>query len=65
MKKTSHVLFLRSLFAVVFAMFAVSSHAHAAYLTVSATPEIDPSLSIGGMALLSGVVLMVRGRRRS
>jgi LPXTG-motif cell wall-anchored protein len=27
-------------------------------------PEIDPSLGIGGLALLSGVVLMVRGRRR-
>jgi hypothetical protein len=55
---------LRSSLAVLVLLLVTYSHAHAAYLTVSATPEIDPSLSIGGLALLSGVVLMVRGRRR-
>jgi ABC-type amino acid transport substrate-binding protein len=27
-------------------------------------PEIDPSLASGGLALIAGAVLLVRGRRR-
>ena len=60
MKKTSHVPFLRSSLAVLIVLLGAFSRAHAMF----SVPEIDPSISVGGLALLSGVVLMVRGRRR-
>jgi LPXTG-motif cell wall-anchored protein len=58
--KFSPVSFLRSSLAVLILLLAAYGHAHAG----PQTPEIDTSLSIGGLALLSGVVLLVRGRRR-
>ena len=30
----------------------------------SAAPEIDPATGIGALALLSGAILVIRGRRR-
>ncbi len=28
------------------------------------TPEIDPSMGAGGLALLGGTILLIRGRRK-
>jgi hypothetical protein len=62
MKKSSLVLFLRSSLALLIVLIAAHTQAHAAY-TVSA-PEIDPAMATGGLALLGGMILVVRGRRR-
>ena len=51
---------LRSLFALTLLALAVQTAAMAA---PSAVPEIDPASAGGAIALLAGVVLMVRGRR--
>lgn len=54
-------LYVRSSFAFVVLMLAAYGHAHA---VISAAPEIDPAMTVSGVALLSGVAMMVRGRRR-
>jgi LPXTG-motif cell wall-anchored protein len=61
--KFSLLSLLRNSLAVLTVLFAAYSHAHAAYF-VPQTPEIDPSLATGGLALLGGAILLVRGRRR-
>jgi LPXTG-motif cell wall-anchored protein len=58
--KFYHSSLLRNSLAVLIVLLGAFSRAHAMFNV----PEIDPSLGIGGLALLSGVVLMVRGRRR-
>jgi LPXTG-motif cell wall-anchored protein len=60
MKNTSFVPFLRSSLAVLALLFCVSSSAFA-----GSVPEIDPSFSAAGLALLGGAILLIRGRRRS
>jgi len=62
MKKSSLVLFLRSSLALLIVLLAAQSHAHAAYSM--SVPEIDPAMTTGGLALLGGAILVVRGRRR-
>jgi LPXTG-motif cell wall-anchored protein len=61
MKKSSLALFLRSSLALLIVLLAAHSRAHAAY---TGAPEIDPAMATGGLALLGGVILVVRGRRR-
>jgi LPXTG-motif cell wall-anchored protein len=61
--KFSHSTLLRNSLAVLILLFAVYGHGHAALL-IPQTPEIDPSLTAGGLALLGGAILLVRGRRR-
>lgn len=63
--KFSPASLLRNSLAVLTVLLATYSDAHAAYFTgVSPTPEIDPSVAAGGLALLGGAILLVRGRRR-
>jgi LPXTG-motif cell wall-anchored protein len=63
--KFSPASLLRNSLAVITVLLATYSDAHAAYFTVvSQTPEIDPSVAAGGLALLGGAILLVRGRRR-
>jgi hypothetical protein len=54
-------MFARSSFALLVLMLAAYGHAHAA---VAAVPEIDPAMTVSGVALLGGVAMMIRGRRR-
>ena len=63
--KFSPASLLRNSLAVLTVLLAAYSHAHAAYFSGgSQTPEIDPSVAAGGLALLGGAILLVRGRRR-
>jgi hypothetical protein len=62
--KSSSVLIARTSLAVLVLLFAAHANAHAAVLSAVGAPEIDPSLSMGGLALLGGVILLVRGRRK-
>ncbi len=62
MKKSSFVLFLRSSLALLIVLFAAHSQAHAT--GGMGVPEIDAAMATGGLALLGGIILVVRGRRR-
>jgi hypothetical protein len=47
------------------AILAVTAIAtHVSYATVTAAPEIDASMGAGTLALLSGAVLILRGRSK-
>jgi hypothetical protein len=51
---------IRSLLAVIAATLIVT---HAAFATP--VPEIDPGMGAGALALLGGVILVIRGRRKA
>ena len=38
---------------------------HASFAVPSTTPEIDPAMGTGALALLGGAILVIRGRRKS
>ena len=52
---------LRNSLAVLVAVCFLTANAHALFYTV---PEIDPSMGAGALAVMGGVIAMVRGRRR-
>jgi hypothetical protein len=48
--------------ALTFGLVAVS---HAAPVNVQTAPEIDPAMGTAALALMSGVVMVLRGRRKA
>ena len=38
---------------------------HASFATPVGTPEIDPAMGTGALALLGGAILVIRGRRKA
>jgi hypothetical protein len=60
MSKSSSSLAVRTSITVLVVLFSALGRAHAAV----AAPEIDASVAASGLALLGGVILMVRGRRK-
>ena len=59
---------LRALFTVASLLLIATVHAHAQGCVTSGTscgaPEIDGSLATSGLALITGAVFLVRGRRK-
>jgi hypothetical protein len=60
---------VRSLFTVSLLLLTAFAHAHAQNGCVSSgssscAPEIDPSLATSGTALIAGLALLIRGRRK-
>jgi len=53
--------FLRITLAVIAVTLAVSSVSFAGALP---SPEIDPAMGTGALALLGGAIMVIRGRRR-
>jgi|GEM_PF-6564670 len=69
MKSAARFISFRTLFMMAFLLVSAYAHAHAQDGCVSSgstgcAPEIDPSLATSGTALLAGLVLLVRGRRK-
>jgi hypothetical protein len=48
-------------FLAVLAVTLIASHASFAKLDVT-VPEVDPAMGVGAMALISGCVMVIRGR---
>jgi len=47
------------------AVFAVTLFAtHASFARLDSVPEIDPRMGAGALALLSGAIMVIRGRKK-
>ena len=73
MKIAARPIFFRTVCTIALVLPLAGVHAHAqngctnqgsGQCTPVPAPEIDPSLASGGLALITGAVLLVRGRRR-
>jgi len=59
---------LRTSLAVLAVTFLASASGHAAphhHHPYFSTPEIDPSMASGALALVGGAIVVIRGRRRN
>ena len=67
MNSAARLTLLRSVLAALVILFGMHSYSHAqggCDDSCKAAPEIDPSLASGGVALLGGTALLIRGRRK-